>query len=171
MEAGSDCTDISYKAMTDSLEGYEARTIYTEMEIFIPVEYTESAILDFMAYMEDVKSQHDPNVELFTGVRYVMEDSIFLSPMNGRNSSVISFIVLGNQNHTGSPREFELYASGLEKICESKYGGRPHWGKVNYVTHDYLIAEYGSYLEKFNEVRNKMDPDRVFTNDYLDMRL
>jgi hypothetical protein len=170
-EAQKDCTDVSYKAMTDSLSGYESRTIYTEMEMFIPVEHTEAAILDFLAFMERVKPQHNPMVELFTGVRYVKADSILLSPMYQRDSSVISFIVMGNKNHTGSPEEFEMYASGLEEICETKYNGRPHWGKVNYATHKYLESEYGASLETFNEVRKAMDPDRMFSNEYLDSRL
>jgi hypothetical protein len=169
--ASTDCTDLSYKAMTDSLSGYESRTIYTEMEMFIPVEHTEAAVLDFMAYMEEVKEQHDPLVELFTGVRYVKKDSILLSPMNNRDSSVISFIVMGNKNHTGSPREFQLYASGLEAICESKYEGRPHWGKVNYATRDYLHKQYGEAMDTFNSVRNEMDPHGMFRNEYLDERL
>ena len=170
-EAHSDCTDVSYKALTDSLAGYEARTLYTEMEMFIPVEDTEAAVRDFIAYMETVRDEHNPLVELFTGVRYVQEDTILLSPMHHRNSSVISFIVLGNQNHTGSPKEFERYASGLEQICEDKYGGRPHWGKVNYATRDYLAAEYGSSWDTFQRVRQRMDPQHMFTNDYLDARL
>eukprot|EP00602_Paraphysomonas_sp_CaronLab_P004792 CAMPEP_0185021352 /NCGR_PEP_ID=MMETSP1103-20130426/4039_1 /TAXON_ID=36769 /ORGANISM="Paraphysomonas bandaiensis, Strain Caron Lab Isolate" /LENGTH=441 /DNA_ID=CAMNT_0027552829 /DNA_START=32 /DNA_END=1357 /DNA_ORIENTATION=- len=169
--AASECVDVSYKTMVDSIDHYEDRDLYTEMEMFIPVEYTQAAVLDFIAFQESVKDKHDPDVELFTGVRYVAADDILLSPLYRRNSSVISFIVIGDKDKTGSTQEFEMYSRGLEAICEEKYEGRAHWGKVNYMNADIVRTSYGKNYDRFMEVKKRMDPNNMFTNDYLMERL
>jgi FAD/FMN-containing dehydrogenase len=167
-----ECIDFSYKTLTDSLPHYLQRSLYTEMEMFIPAEFTKAAVLDFIAFMDSVKLSHDPAVQLSAMVRYVAADDILLSPMNGRNTSVISFIVVGDVNVTGNANEFEMYSRGLEQLCESKYRGRPHWGKVNYATAEYLSSTaFPDTFAQFSDVRLKMDPYNVFMNEYLDERL
>ena len=170
-QSTTNCTDVSYKTLTDSQARYDAREIYTEMEMFIPVEYTEAAVLDFVAFMDSIKSQHDPSIVLSAMVRYVAADDIYLSPAYGRDSSVISFIALGDTTATADPAEFEMYAQGLESLCESKYKGRAHWGKVNYAVSEYLQGAYHSTFEKFNGVRKALDANGLFLNDYLRQRL
>src|SRR5262249_277126 len=118
----ANCTDVSYKALTDSEVRYENREIYTEMEMFIPVEQTLIAVNDFIEFMNqpEVVAQHNPDTVLSVMLRYVAADDIYLSPMNGRNSSVISFVVVGSQSEPADQDEFVLYAKGLESLCEDK---------------------------------------------------
>ena len=73
--------------------------------------------------MADTRKHFNPEDTLFTGVRYVASDDIWLSPQNGRDNAVISFIVLGDRSRTGNHTEFDLYAQGLERICSEKYQG------------------------------------------------
>jgi L-gulonolactone oxidase len=89
-----DCTDVSYKTLTDSLRHYDKRQLYTEMEMFIAVEDSVQAVRDYMQYMESIKHLHDPSVTLNVMLRYVAADDIMLSPMHGRDTAVISVIVL-----------------------------------------------------------------------------
>lgn len=170
-QSTAECTDVSYKTLTDSLPHYLERSLYTEMEMFIPVEYTEAAVKDFIAFMDTVKDKHDPNITLSGMVRYVASDDIFMSPMYGRDTAVISFIVLGDKSVTGDQTEFEMYARGLEEICESKYNGRPHWGKVNYATAQSIAKGYPDTMDKFNAIRSEMDPQGIFLNEYLQERI
>jgi FAD/FMN-containing dehydrogenase len=174
----ANCTDVSYKALTDSEARYESREIYTEMEMFIPVDQTLNAVNDFIAFMNDpdVVAKHDPVNALSVMIRYVAADDINLSPMNGRNTSVISFVVVGSQTESANQDEFMLYAQGLESICEAKYQGRVHWGKVNYASASYLQKAYigsdgVSALDVFNRVRSQLDSQGVFMNGYLRDRL
>jgi L-gulonolactone oxidase len=53
------CTDVSYKTLVDSLPAYENRTLYTEMEMFVPVEHAVAAVTDFIEYQSQVKPKHD----------------------------------------------------------------------------------------------------------------
>jgi L-gulonolactone oxidase len=46
------------------------------------------------------------------------------------------------------------------------YGGRPHWGKIHFQSAESLSSLYPEY-QRFIEVRNRLDPEGVFTNDYL----
>jgi L-gulonolactone oxidase len=47
----------------------------------------------------------------------------------------------------------------------SGYGGRPHWGKRHYLTSAELQQRYPEW-QMFAGVRQRLDPDGVFANDY-----
>jgi hypothetical protein len=53
--------------------------------------------------MASMRAGHtvDADTDLFTGVRYVEADGIYLSPNFGRQSAVISFIITGTKLETG----------------------------------------------------------------------
>jgi L-gulono-1,4-lactone dehydrogenase len=164
------CTDWSYKTLTDSKYHYDQRSLYTEMEMMIPIEHTEAAIRDYIAFMESVSAQHDPSVYVSVMVRYVAADDIFLSPMYGRETAVISIIVKENND------EFTLYATGLQSLCQEKYHGRPHWGKVNYLLDqdegvNYLAGAYPDTYKPFRNVMARMDPHGMFLNEYIQTRI
>ena len=161
------CIDISYKAMTDSELHYQDRTLYTEMEMFIRREDTMSALADYMVYMESIKEQHNPNVTVSIMLRYLIGDDITMSPVGwGANvpSSVISIIAID------SPEEFHLFSSGLESICQEKYNGRAHWGKVNTLDSKGVNHVYGEKVLEFNNIMSNMDPTGVFMNEYIETR-
>ena len=47
------------------------------------------------------------------------------------------------------------------------YGGRPHWGKLHFQTAETLSGRYPEW-ERFRVARDHADPERVFTNAYLE---
>jgi hypothetical protein len=55
----------------DSPAAYAARTLYTEMEMFVPVAHTVAAVTDFLAFQDSVRSQLPPGAEalLYNQVR------------------------------------------------------------------------------------------------------
>ena len=186
-----DCTDVSYKTLTDSLRHYDERQLYTEMEMFIAVEDSVQAVRDYMKYMESVKHLHDPSVTLNVMLRYVAADDIMLSPMHGRDTAVISVIVVGNEAGSGDQGQFRLFAGGLQALCEGHYSARPHWGKINFAPADgqgwgegrqsggvapshvsyaeYLTSVYPRWAD-YHIVMANMDPRGVFSITYLRQR-
>jgi L-gulonolactone oxidase len=48
-----------------------------------------------------------------------------------------------------------------------KIGGRPHWGKINYMDYEKASTLYGSKFAKFIAAKKKLDPDNIFSNDYI----
>jgi FAD/FMN-containing dehydrogenase len=45
-------------------------------------------------------------------------------------------------------------------------GGRPHWGKLHSLDAEQLRERYPRF-EEFVALRDRLDPERRFTNDYL----
>jgi FAD/FMN-containing dehydrogenase len=46
-------------------------------------------------------------------------------------------------------------------------GGRPHWGKWHYRTAEDLRPAYPEF-DRFLAVRDRLDPNRLFQNAYLE---
>jgi len=169
----SDCVDVAYKALSDSRPAYQNRKLYTEMEMFVPVEKSAAAVAAWAEALADLKDQvpADLHASVFTGVRYVAGDDIWLSPQTGgRANAVISFIVEGSREATGDPAVFELLSRRLEKLTSQEFEGVPHWGKQNYATYADLAKRYPK-LPDFDALRRRMDPHNLFLNDYLKARI
>ena len=47
------------------------------------------------------------------------------------------------------------------------YGGRPHWGKLHFQTAATLSERYEEW-DRFVAVRDRVDPERRFSNAYLE---
>eukprot|EP01063_Lacrimia_lanifica_P001991 TRINITY_DN11033_c0_g1_i1.p1 TRINITY_DN11033_c0_g1~~TRINITY_DN11033_c0_g1_i1.p1 ORF type:complete len:461 (+),score=171.64 TRINITY_DN11033_c0_g1_i1:74-1456(+) len=168
------CLDWSYKALTRQEDHKE---LYTEMEYFLPVDKEDVVIKEFLAYQASIEDTYGKlcrestlgTCSLFTGVRYVAADDIWLSPMYGRDTAVVSFIGFGKPGQTCPPVIFAAYAEGLAGIAR-KHGGRPHWGKMNWATSAYLAPQYPRF-DDFRKMRALQDPTGMFFNAYLERTL
>jgi|EP00945_MAST-04E_sp_MAST-4E-sp1_P005862 L-gulono-1,4-lactone dehydrogenase len=166
------CTDWSFKALCHEADD---ATKYTEMEYFVNVQDSEKLVDEFMEFQNSMKGslgqQCNSKVQgpcaLFTGLRYAArtENEPWMSPMYPGAIAVLSNIVLGSATKTGPSEIFDAYAKGLERIA-TKYGGRPHWGKMNWATAKDIAPVY-QQLDSFKTLRKQLDPDGMFVNDYL----
>ena len=66
--------------------------------------------------------------------------------------------------HQFRGQEFETYFRAVEAIMDS-YGGRPHWGKRHYQSAATLRDRYPLW-DDWQAARERLDPERVFANDY-----
>jgi FAD/FMN-containing dehydrogenase len=165
------CTDWSFKALCHEADD---AVLYTEMEMFVDRKYCMNLVTDFQKYQTEVRNQSQcagtipktGKCSLFTGIRYGRKDEIsWMSPMYDTDICVLSNIVLGTTEISGPQDEFALFGKQLEKIA-FKYGGRPHWGKMNYATSNDIQSVY-PMLNKFKHVRDQLDPGNMFLNNYL----
>lgn len=106
------------------------------------------------------RPKHDSEWALFTGVRYVAADDNWLSPMYQRNASVVSQIVFGTNSTGTDPSQFALFAKGLEGIAQ-RVQGRPHWGKMNWASPQYLRSAYPRFAD-FASLRAQLDPKGAY---------
>ena len=60
----------------------------------------------------------------------------------------------------------ERYFEGVEAIMGG-YGGRPHWGKLHFLDAADLAPRYPQW-DRFQAVRDRLDPDRRFANAHLE---
>jgi FAD-linked oxidoreductase len=131
------------------------RTVrFTEMEYAIPRERTAEALERVLALVERRRITVGFPIE----VRVVAADDALLSTAHGRPTGYIAV-------HQYRGMEFEGYFRGVETIMD-EYDGRPHWGKRHYQSAATLRPRYPGF-ERFLAVRDRLDPERRFENDYL----
>ena len=92
-------------------------------------------------------------------VRVAAADDIPLSTAHGRETGYIAVHV-----YRGTP--FDAYFAGVEGIMDT-YGGRPHWGKMHFQSHETLAPRYPAW-DRFQTTRSRLDPAGRFANPYLD---
>jgi FAD-linked oxidoreductase len=127
---------------------------FYEMEYSIALDSLVPALREVMQMVEDRGFLISFPVE----VRCTGSDDIPLSTSTGRRSAYIAV-------HMFKGSAYTEYFSAVETILR-KYEGRPHWGKIHNLNANDISSLYPEY-QRFIEVRNQLDPEGVFTNDYL----
>ncbi|MFE2750002.1 D-arabinono-1,4-lactone oxidase [Streptomyces scopuliridis] len=142
-------TDIPYKVFTSP-----RRVRFVEMEYALPREAAIGALREVKAMIERSPLRVSFPVE----IRTAPADDIALSTASGRESAYIAVHL-----YRGTP--YRSYFTAVERIMTA-HGGRPHWGKIHTRDAAYLSGVYPRFGE-FTAVRDRLDPDRLFGNDYL----
>ncbi len=131
------------------------RVPITEMEYAIPIDHAAEAV----RAVRDLADSERFDVPVPIEVRFVAGDDAFLSPANGRDSCYIAV-------HQFRGIEWGEYFEAVEGRLAA-IGGRPHWGKRHFQTAATLKSMYPDW-ERFAAVRRRLDPEGVFTNDYVE---
>jgi L-gulonolactone oxidase len=126
---------------------------FTEMEYAIPREHAREAV---QRVIEIVRRRNLP-IMYPLEVRFSAPDDAFLSTAHGRDTCYVAV-------HQFIGMEYENYFRAVEEIMND-YAGRPHWGKRHYQTAATLRERYPEW-DRFAAVRDRLDPHRVFGNDY-----
>lgn len=142
--------DRSYRIFAN-----ERRIRFTEMEYALPREHGPEALRKVL----DLIKRREFEVAMPIECRVVAPDDAFLSPAHERPSVHISV-------HQYRGMEWRPYFEAVEEIMDA-YEGRPHWGKRHSQTHEALARRYPRW-QRFAAVRDRLDPERVFRNDYTD---
>ncbi len=129
------------------------RVHFQEMEYALPAEALAPAIREVKALVEREGWRISFPVEL----RVAAADETWLSTAYGRRSAYIAV-------HRYWPEDARLYFTAVEDIMRA-HDGRPHWGKLHERTADDLAPAYPRF-DDFLDVRDRLDPDRTFTNAY-----
>jgi FAD/FMN-containing dehydrogenase len=125
------------------------------MEYAIPREAIHEALDGLRAAVR----RHAQAVTFPVEVRFTGPDDIPLSTASGRDSAYIAVHVYRGQPHDSYFGAVEAVLSGL--------GGRPHWGKLHTQTAATLRERYPAF-DAFVALRDRLDPERRFTNAYLE---
>ncbi|WP_327168949.1 D-arabinono-1,4-lactone oxidase [Streptomyces subrutilus] len=142
-------TDIPYKVFTSP-----RRVRFVEMEYALPRENAVAALRELRALVD----RSDLRISFPVEVRTAPADDITLSTASGRDTAYVAVHM-----YRGTP--YRAYFTAAERIFTA-HGGRPHWGKVHTRDAEYLARAYPRFGE-FTALRDRLDPDRVFGNDYL----
>ncbi|MYS53211.1 FAD-binding protein [Streptomyces sp. SID6013] len=142
-------TDIPYKVFTSP-----RRVRFVEMEYAVPREAVVETLRELRAMVDRSRLRISFPVE----VRTAPADDITLSTASGRDSAYIAV-------HMFRGTAYQAYFTAAERIFTA-HGGRPHWGKVHTRDAEYFSRVYPRFGE-FTALRDRLDPDRLFLNDYL----
>ena len=127
---------------------------HSEMEYSVPFERAIDCMKDIQSLLDKDFRQIKWPVEF----RAQGADDVALSPAFGKDVVTISV-------HQGAEEEDEPYFRACEEIFLS-YDGKPHWGKVNYLTGEQMESLHEGW-DSWWEVRNAIDPSKTFLNYYL----
>ncbi|MFJ7296418.1 D-arabinono-1,4-lactone oxidase [Streptomyces collinus] len=142
-------TDIPYKVFTSP-----RRVRFVEMEYAVP----RAAVVETLRELKAMVDRSGLRVSFPVEVRTAPADDIALSTASGRDSAYIAVHMF-----QGTP--YQRYFTAAERIFTA-HEGRPHWGKVHTRDAEYFSRVYPRFGE-FTALRDRLDPDRLFQNDYL----
>jgi L-gulonolactone oxidase len=128
---------------------------FYEMEYAIPREHLVEALNRVRALVAELGVPISFPVE----VRVVAADDIPLSTAHGRETAYIAV-------HVYRGTSYDQYFQGVEHILDD-YGGRPHWGKLHFQDASTLAPRYPRW-DDFQQLRERLDPQRRFANPHLD---
>jgi FAD-linked oxidoreductase len=148
--SGRDVTDASRRVFAN-----QRLVRFVEMEYALPREALAGAVRDVRSMIE----RRGLRISFPVEVRVAAADDIWLSTATGRDTCYIAVHVFQGMPYEGYFREVEAIMIG--------YQGRPHWGKMHYQTAQTLRPRY-PHWEDFIAVRDRLDPEGRFSNDYLD---
>jgi FAD-linked oxidoreductase len=142
-------TDIPYKVFTSP-----RRVRFVEMEYAVPRE----ALTETLRELKTMIDRSALRISFPVEVRTAPADDIALSTASGRDSAYVAVHMF-----RGTP--YQAYFTAAERILTA-HEGRPHWGKVHTRDAEYFSGVYPRFGE-FTALRDRLDPDRRFQNDYL----
>ncbi|MFG3419965.1 D-arabinono-1,4-lactone oxidase [Micromonospora sp. NPDC048063] len=147
-------TERHYTGRSDRVFCTPRRVRFVEMEYGLPREALGEALGALRRIVDGL-----PFKVLFpVEVRFTAADDIWLSHGYGRESAYVAI-----HQYVGMP--YEPYFRAFEQVAEG-LGGRPHWGKLHWRDAGSLAPAYPRFPD-FLAVRDRLDPDRLFTNPHL----
>ncbi|GAA1438598.1 D-arabinono-1,4-lactone oxidase [Leifsonia poae] len=127
---------------------------FREMEYAIPRASVPEALAEVKALIE----KRGWRISFPVEVRSAAADDNWLSTAHGRETGYIAV----HRYYREDPAE---YFRAVEAIMMA-HGGRPHWGKMHTRDAESLRSAYPRF-DDFVAVRDRLDPERLFANSYL----
>ena len=127
---------------------------FVEMEYTLPLAEGPAAMREVRRLMQ---TRH-PDCTWAVEYRTQPGEQSLLSPTRGKESVTISL-------HQATDLPYEPLFRDAEAIFRA-HDGRPHWGKLHFLGGEEIAHLYPE-LVSFQAFRAELDPEGIFTNDYL----
>ncbi len=150
ISSSRDYTDISHRVFVTN-----RRVRFREMEYALPFEAVPTALRE----LREMIDRKGYRISFPVEVRAAAADQLLLSTAHGRESGYVAV----HRYWRDPDHEYFREAEAVLKA----HDGRPHWGKMHTRDAESLRVTYPKF-DDFLAVRNRLDPDRVFANPYLE---
>ena len=127
---------------------------FVETEYAIPLASFEACIEEIHAMFK----RKEFDVHFPIECRTTAGEDGFLSPTQGQESAFIAF-------HMYKGMDESAYFNWVHETME-RFGGKPHWGKVNRYDGSNIESFY-PHARTFNDIRKQHDPENVFLTGYF----
>ena len=144
-----DYIDRSYRVFASP-----RRVVFREMEYAVP----RAAVPTLLTEIDRWLTSSGERIGFPVEVRFAAADGCWLSTGYGRDTGYVAV-------HQYHRRDHDAYFRAVEAIARD-LDGRPHWGKIHYRDAESLAQTYPRFAD-FTALRDRLDPARVFGNDYL----
>jgi FAD-linked oxidoreductase len=131
------------------------RVRFRESEFAMP----RAALPEVIAGLQSWFAAGHETVSFPIEVRFTAADDVWMSTGHDRDNCYVAV----HQYHRVDPTSYFAAAQEIFTAHE----GRPHWGKMHTLDASYFRERYARF-DDFVAVRDELDPQRVFTNPYLD---
>lgn len=126
---------------------------FHEVEYFLPLEDS----IEILRAMRQLMLRWLPLSVYPLEIRVVAADEAWMSPNYQRDNLVVSI--------SGEPGvDYWPYLRACDSLF-AEYRGRPHWGKIHFMTADRLERLFPRYAD-FVDVRRQFDPQGIFLNHH-----
>lgn len=137
----------------------------SDMEYFFPMSDGSGVkVLRELFDREDCHKEGGLCPYGFGEVRFVAKNDIMISPQYQQDTLVFSSNMFPGYDANSVHCHHEI-----EKLALA-HGGRPHYGKRNFVNAAQLRKMYPKF-QQFLDIHKQLDPQGVFANDYVKQRL
>jgi FAD-linked oxidoreductase len=127
---------------------------FRESEYAVP----RAAVADVVLAVRDWLGRHRAPLTFPLELRFTGADDVWLSTAYQRENAYVAIHQYHRMDDYGAFAAFESIVAEHE--------GRPHWGKLHTLDAERLRVLYPRF-EDFRAVRDRLDPGRLFINDYL----
>lgn len=132
------------------------RTVrFREMEYAVPA----AEVPEVLREIRDLIDRSGWRISFPVEVRFAAADDLWLSTASGRDTGYIAV-------HRYAGEDPTEYFRAVESLMRA-HDGRPHWGKMHWRDAESLRPTY-AHFDDFLAVRDRLDPNRLFRNAYLD---
>ena len=128
---------------------------FRESEYAVPLGAARDVVLEVRGWLE----RHRAPLTFPLELRFIGADDVWLSTAHERANAYVAMHQYHRMDDYGAFAAFEAIVA--------EHQGRPHWGKLHTLGADRfreLYPRFGDFLA----VRDRLDPQRVFANAYLE---
>ena len=130
------------------------RVRFRETEYAVPLASVGPVVTALRSWIDS----HDVGLPFPVELRFTGADDIWLSTAHERDNAYVAVHQYHRMDDGGVFAAFESIVA--------EHSGRPHWGKLHTLGADELRRLYPRF-DDFRTVRDRLDPDRTFSNDHV----
>lgn len=146
-----------HKKLTSNIKAW-----YIEIELAFPIEHAFVAVEKIALFHKKYKKKYKIWTDSDLYIRFNRADESILSMASGRDTIYVS-------SFFGKEYDANIVYTFMKKLSDTmvkKYNARPHYGKQNNLNIDQMKLLYPNY-DVFLSIKNELDPNKKFSNNYI----